>query len=167
MREAWKDWGRAILHAAWILLLLYYFCWPVRLMGSSMEPTLGDGEIVLMSRFSALLEHYEAGDIVLFRYEEAAGRQTLVKRIIGTAGDRVCIEADGVEVNGTLLREEYTQGETNGIADLVIPEGAIYVLGDNREKSYDSRNMGVIAEKDLVGKVYFRIYPLSGFGRIS
>lgn len=167
MREAWKDWGRAILHAAWILLLLYYFCWPVRLMGSSMEPTLGDGEIVLMSRFSALLERYEAGDIVLFRYEEAAGRQTLVKRIIGTAGDRVCIEADGVEVNGTLLREGYTQGETNGIADLVIPEGAIYVLGDNREASYDSRNMGVIAEKDLVGKVYFRIYPFSGFGRIS
>lgn len=132
-----------------------------------MEPTLGDGEIVLMSRFSALLHRYEAGDIVLFRYDDETGRQTLVKRIIGTAGDRVCIEEEGVEVNGALLREDYTRGETYGIADLMIPEGAVYVLGDNREASYDSRNMGVIAEKDLVGKVYFRIYPLSGFGKIS
>lgn len=124
-----------------------------------MEPTFGDGEIVLASRFASLLDSYEKGDIVLFRYQDAEGRQTVVKRIIATAGDHIRILEEGVEVNGTLLEEGYTRGKTYGVSDMVIPEGMVYLLGDNREASYDSRQMGAIAERDLTGKVFFRICP--------
>ncbi len=167
MREALRDWGSAILRAAVILLLLYYFCWPVRLMGSSMEPTMGDGEIVLMSRFAAQTGRYQKGDIVIFAYHDADGAHTVVKRVIATAGDSLRIAEDGVQVNGELLREDYAVGETYGLADFTIPAGTVYVLGDNREESYDSRNMGAIEQKALMGKVFFRIYPPTEFGRIS
>ena len=162
-----QDWGRDILRAAVILLILFYFCWPVRLLGSSMEPTMGDGEIVLTSRFSAMTGNYETGDIVLFQYYDENGSQTVVKRIIAAEGDHIRILEEGVEVNGVLLQEDYAVGVTHGLADLTIPAGTVYVMGDNRQTSFDSRNMGVIEEKDLKGKVSFRAYPFSAFGTIS
>ena len=156
-----------MIRAAVILLILFTFCWPMRLTGSSMEPTLGDGEIVLMNRFSAMVGRYETGDIVMFRYEDENGSQTVVKRIIAAEGDHIRILENGVEVNGELLEEAYAVGRTYGLADLIVPAGTVYVMGDNRETSYDSRNMGVIAESDLKGKVFFRAYPFSAFGVIS
>ena len=87
--------------------------------------------------------------------------------MIATAGDSLRIAEGGVEVNGELLREDYAVGETYGLADFTIPAGTVYVLGDNREESYDSRHMGAIEQKALMGKVVFRIYPPTEFGRIS
>ena len=73
-----QEWGNAILRAAIIIIILFFFCWPMRLMGSSMEPTMGDGEIVLMNRFAAMQGHYEKGDIVMFHYFDAEGDKTVV-----------------------------------------------------------------------------------------
>ena len=63
MNKHLQEWGNAILRAAIIIVVLFFFCWPMRLMGSSMEPTMGDGEIVLMNRFAAMQGHYEKGDM--------------------------------------------------------------------------------------------------------
>lgn len=167
MQESLQEWGRAILRAAIIIVLLFFFCWPMRLMGSSMEPTMGDGEIVLMNRFAAMQGHYEKGDIVMFQYYDEGGSKTVVKRIIATEGDTIRILADGVEVNGELLQEDYAAGVTDGLVDMTVPEGTVFVMGDNRRTSYDSRNMGVIACGDLKGKVFFRIYPFGEFGKIK
>lgn len=159
-----REWGKVILRAAVILLALFYFCWPVRLSGSSMEPSLRDGDIVLMSRALARAGGYEKGDIVTFRWN---GGQTLVKRVIAREGERVRILPEGgVEIDGARLQEPYTQGRTDGLAEFTVPEGTLFLLGDNREISYDSRNMGVISEEALEGKVFFRIYPLRAAGRI-
>ena len=167
MNEHLKEWGRAILQAAVILLLLFYFCWPVRLMGSSMEPTMGDGEIVLMNRFAVMQDTYEKGDIVMFHYYDAEGDKAVVKRIIATEGDSIRILEEGVEVNGELLEEAYTDGKTEGLVDMTVPAGTVFVMGDNRQTSFDSRNMGAIPCEDLKGKVIFRVYPISEFGKIQ
>lgn len=168
LKEHLQEWGKDILRAAVILVLLFYFCWPVRLMGSSMEPTMSDGEIVLMSRFAAMYDSYEAGDIVLFDYTDAQGeKRTVVKRILALGGDTIRILAEGVEVNGDILTEGYAKGETNGLVDMTVPEGMVFVMGDNREASYDSRNMGAISCGDLKGRVFFRIYPMGEFGGIA
>lgn len=161
------EWGNAILRAAVIIVVLFLFAWPMRLMGSSMEPTMGDGEIVLMNRFAAMQGHYEKGDVVMFHYFDAEGDKTVVKRIIATEGDTIRILEDGVEVNGEILEEPYVSGETIGLVDMTVPQGTVFVMGDNRETSFDSRNMGAIPCDDLKGKVFFRVYPFGEFGTIE
>ena len=114
-----QEWGKAILQAAVIIVILFFFCWPMRISGSSMESTMKDGEIVLMSRFATMQEKYETGDIVMFHYYDADGGKTVVKRIIATEGDHIRILADGgVEVNGARLQEEYVHGRTDGLVDI-------------------------------------------------
>lgn len=167
MNRHLQEWGNAILRAAVIIMVLFFFCWPMRLMGSSMETTMGDGEIVLMNRFSAMQGHYEKGDIVMFHYYDTDGDKTVVKRIIATEGDTIRILKEGVEVNGVLLEEDYASGKTNGLVDMTVPKGTVFVLGDNREASFDSRNMGAISCENLKGKVFFRVYPFGEFGTIK
>ena len=153
-----EEWGKVILRAAVILLVLFYFCWPVRLSGSSMEPALG-----------TMAGMYDRGDIVVFRYDGGNEPKTLVKRVAGLPGEHIRIlpEGAGVEIDGEILQEPYAEGRTDGLVDMDIPEGAVFLMGDNRETSYDSRNIGAVAERDLKGKVFFRIYPFSGFGGVS
>lgn len=165
--QHFQEWGNAILRAAVIIVVLFFFCWPMRLMGSSMEPTMGDGEIVLMNRFAAMQGHYEKGDIVMFHYYDADGDKTVVKRIIATEGDTIRILDEGVEVNGTIIEEAYVSGETDGLVDMTVPRGTVFLMGDNRKTSFDSRNMGAIPCEDLKGKVFFRIYPFWEFGKIA
>ena len=162
-----QEWGNAILRAAIIIIILFFFCWPMRLMGSSMEPTMGDGEIVLMNRFAAMQGHYEKGDIMMFHYFDAEGDKTVVKRIIATEGDSIRILEEGVEVNGEIVEEPYTDGRTDGLVDMTVPKDTVFVMGDNRETSFDSRNMGAIPCDDLKGKVFFRIYPFGEFGKVK
>ena len=128
---------------------------------------MGDGEIVLMNRFAAMQGHYEKGDIVMFHYFDAEGDKTVVKRIVATEGDSIRILEEGVEVNGKMIEEPYAQGVTNGLVDMTVPEDTVFVMGDNRETSFDSRNMGAVPCEDLKGKVFFRIYPFGEFGSLQ
>lgn len=161
MYEVFKDWANVILRAALILMILFLFFWPVKLEGSSMDPTLNDGDVVCMSRFSAQMGLYEKGDIVVFRFNENGKEKTVLKRVIATEGDHIRLLQDGfVEVNGEVMQEEYIDGPTEGIVDMTIPQNSVFVLGDNRAVSFDSRHMGVISCDDLTGKVILRWYPI-------
>jgi signal peptidase I len=135
----------------------------LQIYGSSMTPTLQDGEIV----FSVKTSDLERGDIVAFYYNN----KILVKRVIAGPGDWVYIDKNGnVSVNDTLLEEPYLQERFYGDADIEfpyqVPDGKIFVMGDHRSTSVDSRHtaIGCVAEEQIVGKIVFRVWPLDQFG---
>ena len=138
----------------------------LHIYGSSMSPTLTNGDIVAAMRYGS----YERGDIVAFYYNE----QILVKRIIGLPGEMVDIDADGnVSIDGEPLDEPYLDEKALGECDIElpyqVPEGRYFVMGDNRGVSSDSRSsqVGCIAEEQVIGKLIFRLWPLGGLGTVE
>lgn len=135
----------------------------LQIYGSSMTPTLEDGQIVVSVKSADL----KRGDIVAFYYNN----KVLVKRVIAEAGDWVNIAEDGtVSVNDEKLDEPYITdkafGDTNIELPYQVPEAKIFVMGDHRSVSVDSRNtmVGCIAQEQIIGKLVFRLWPLDEFG---
>ena len=138
----------------------------LRIYGTSMVPTLEDGQIVVSVKSSS----FEPGDIVAFYH----GNKLLIKRFIAGPADWVDIDADGnVSVNGTVLDEPYISekayGETNITLPYQVPDKRYFLMGDNRDVSVDSRNtaVGCVSDEQIVGKVVFRIWPLSQLGPVQ
>lgn len=155
----------AILVVVAALAVLAATLWmPVlRIYGTSMAPTLDNGQIVICVKTSKL----RTGDIVAFYH----GNKLLIKRCIAGPADWVNIdEAGNVSVNSAVLEEPYLTGkafgETNIELPYQVPDDRYFVMGDNRDSSIDSRNttVGCIAEEQIVGRVVFRIWPLRAVG---
>lgn len=123
--------------------------------GDSMEPTLHSGELVLYTR---MYSNYKRGDVVSVRIPSG---EYYVKRVIGIPGDAIEIKDGQVYLNGELQEETYIQGETfeqDGVVryPLTVQEGQIFVMGDNREISMDSRSFGVVGGRQIKGKLLLR-----------
>ena len=166
-RTVLKSTVYTLITVAAVAVLVATLWLPVlQIYGSSMTPTLQDGEIIFTVKTSDL----EQGDIVAFYYNN----KTLVKRVIASAGDWVDIDEDGtVYVNSKALDEPYLTekalGETNIELPYQVPDGKIFVMGDHRATSVDSRNtaVGCVAQEQIVGKIIFRIWPLDRLGGIK
>lgn len=158
---------RALAVAAALAVLVATLWLPVlRIYGSSMWPTLTDGQIVL----SVKTRSFAPGDVTAFYH----GNKLLIKRYIAGPSDWVDIDDSGnVTVNSEPLEEPYLAekafGQTNISLPYQVPEGRCFVMGDNRDASVDSRNtaVGPIAMDQVVGKVFFRIWPLREFGVVK
>ena len=156
----------ALITVAAIAVLVAVLWLPVlRIYGSSMTPNLSEGDIVLSVKGSS----FKTGDVVAFYFNN----KILVKRVIANSGDWVDIDVDGnVKVNGTLIDEPYVSekafGECNIDLPYQVPESRIFVMGDHRSTSVDSRNsaIGCVSEEQIVGKIVFRVWPLKNFGEI-
>ncbi len=139
----------------------------LQVTGTSMSPTLSEGQITIATKTN----DFETGDVVAFYYNN----KILVKRVIAKPGQRVNINEDtgSVYIDDELLDEPYLKEKAFGECDIVlpyqVPEGKIFVMGDNRAVSLDSRNtkVGCISEEQVIGKVEFIIWPLSDFGPVK
>ena len=138
----------------------------LQIEGTSMEPTLNDGDIVLLVKKNDL----QTGDLCAFYYSN----KILIKRVIATPGDYIWIESDGtVYLNGEPLDEPYVSEKALGECDVEfpyqVPENNYFVMGDKRETSIDSRSsvIGCIAEDQIVGKIFCKFWPLSEFAFID
>ena len=157
-----------ILITAAALAVLVATLWlPVlQIYGSSMSPCLNEGEIVLSIRDDAL----EQGDVVAFYY----GNKLLIKRYIAGPGQWVTIQEDGtVLVDGQVLDEPYVQEKALGSCDLEfpyqVPDGKCFLMGDHRLSSVDSRHssVGCISADQIVGKIIYRVWPLTSLGTVN
>lgn len=147
-----------VVVAAVAVLISMLFLPVLRVTGTSMTPTLQNDELVICSKRSG----FESGDIVAFYYNN----KILLKRVIGTSGDYIDIKEDGtVYVNGELLNEPYVDEKALGECDIdfpyQVPENRIFVMGDHRSTSIDSRTamVGCIADEFIIGRVIFRLWP--------
>ncbi|MCD8022043.1 MAG: signal peptidase I [Lachnospiraceae bacterium] len=155
-----------IVVAAVAILLATLFLPVLQVSGTSMEPTLSDGDVILLVKTG----DFETGDLIGFYYQN----KLLLKRVIGGPGDIIDIDEEGnVTVNGELLDEPYLTEKALGETDLTypyqVPESRYFVMGDNRLTSIDSRSsaIGCIEEDQIAGKVVLRIWPLNSISLIS
>lgn len=152
--------------AAFAVLIATLWLPVLQMYGNSMNPTLENGDIV----FSVKTSDLKQGDVVAFYYNNSI----LVKRVIATQGDWVNIDEDGtVTVNDEVLDEPYLTVKALGDTDIEmpyqVPDGKIFVMGDKREISIDSRNttVGCVAQEQIVGKVIFRVWPANRIGKVK
>ena len=137
----------------------------LRVTGTSMTPTLQNDQVIICNK----LAECQKGDVVAFYYNN----KVLIKRVIGVAGDVIDISGDGVvSVNGEPLDEPYVSELALGECDIElpyqVPDNRIFVMGDHRSVSIDSRStsVGCVAIENVIGKVLFRVYPIDSFGKI-
>ena len=155
----------ALITVAAIAVLVAVLLLPVlRIYGSSMTPTLSEGDVVLSVKGGK----FNSGDVVAFYFNN----KILVKRVIAVSGDWVDIDnAGNVLVNGLLIDEPYITERALGECDISlpyqVPESRVFVMGDHRSTSVDSRSsaIGCVSEEQIVGKIVFRIWPLKSLGK--
>lgn len=157
----------ALITAAAAAVLVATLWLPVlQIFGSSMNPTLSEGEIVVSIKSSSM----ERGDIVAFYY----GNKVLIKRYIAGPGAWVDMKEDGtILVDGMVLDEPYIEEKAYGISDLEypyqVPDQSYFLVGDQRDTSVDSRHssVGCILEENIVGKIVYRVWPFERFGTVE
>ena len=155
-----------LITVAAIAVLVATLWLPVlQIYGNSMTPTLQDGEIL----FTVKTADFTEGDIIAFYYNN----KILVKRVVASAGDWVDIDEFGnIYINDKLLEEPYVTDKAYGDCNIQlpyqVPDGKVFVLGDHRSTSVDSRNtaVGCVAQEQIVGKIIFRIWPLPKIGPV-
>ena len=138
----------------------------IRVDGYSMEPTLQTGEFVIVNKISYRLGLPNRADIVVFRFPPNPD-QEYIKRVIGLPGEEIAIRDGQVFVNGTILDESYIKSPPAYIGKWTVPDNSIFVLGDNRNNSSDSRNWGAVGMEYVIGKAVFVYWPPTEWGTIE
>ncbi|MBQ8525681.1 MAG: signal peptidase I [Clostridia bacterium] len=165
------DWGVSIVVAVLIALIIRTYVFTlVKVDGPSMNPTLNHGDTLYTNRFFYTPRN---GDIIIFRPPNSP-KTPYVKRVIATAGQTVVVDGQShtVTVDGKVLNEPYIKEPLLSAGNMeypcTVPEGYIFVLGDNRNNSRDSRDtsVGLIPLSNVIGKATFRLLPLSDFGSL-
>ena len=141
-----------------VVLFRTYIATPVRVDGKSMNPTLINGEILILNKLD---KNYKRLDIVVFNYNG----ERLIKRVLGLPGESIKVENNKLYINGILTDDYNTTVLTKDFEVSEIKDNCYFLVGDNRYDSYDSRYIGCIDEKDILGTVSFRIYPFTNFSK--
>jgi len=169
-----KSFLKDLIIAVFIAMVIIQFIKPTIIKESSMQPTLYENDYIFLSKQAYnLFGDPEYGDIIVFHSDiesENGKKKDLIKRIIGLPGDVISVVDGIVYRNEEALKEEYTlEGYTTGqVMEYEVPEGMMYVMGDNRRVSLDSRSedIGAVPIDDIMGKAVWKVYPFKDFGKI-
>lgn len=161
------DWIYCLVIALIICVIIFaFFIRVIDVVGTSMNPTLNNSDKMLVS---GLLYEPSVGDVVVFKKDEYDPDKALVKRVIAVEGQEINMDFEKgiVYINGQPIVEDYilepTMNKLDFIGPKTVPEGCVFVMGDNRNASVDSRKteIGMVDNRLILGKAYFVIYPLS------
>lgn len=173
-RKSNKDdilsWVKMIVAAFLIAIILRTYIFQMALVNQiSMDPTLHEGQMLVISKINYLLGDPQRGDIVVLKDE--VENKLLIKRIIGLPGEEIQLQNGKVYINSKELQPDYTSFPTYAYSQEAwsLPQGEYFVLGDNRERSRDSRseNVGLVNRENIIGKAVFRIWPLNKLGALK
>ena len=167
------DWIQCLLVALIICVLIFMFCVRViDVVGASMNPTLYNGEKMLVS---GLFYKPKVGDVVVFKKDEYDPNKLLVKRVVAVEGQEINMDFENgiVYIDGVAIAEDYISEPTYNKLDFIgpktVPEGCVFVMGDNRNASIDSRKseIGMLDNRLILGRAYCVVYPVSQFRMIG
>jgi len=156
---------QTVLIAVGLFLVVNLVTARIRVEGNSMEPSLHDGELVVVNRMAMLWREPSRGDIVVFNFPLDPDRR-YIKRVIGLPGDLVSIHDGEVYVNDDELNEPYLAAPPSYSGEWAIGPGEVFVLGDNRNFSSDSQNWGNLAQEEIIGKAVLVYWPPTEIGLI-
>jgi signal peptidase I len=167
VRRAWR-WFLPVGQLGALAVLAYLCLFNLSIVrGSSMAPRIHDGDRILIDHFSYLWGNVRRGDIVVLKYPLDPSVD-YIKRVIGLPGDEVVVDVDGVYVNGTRIQEPYVEEQDPfSRVQVQVKPAHFFVLGDNRPRSCDSREFGLVPQDYIRGKVEVRVWPPSRMGPID
>ena len=156
-----------IIFVGSLLIVVYMFiAQPNQVKGASMQPSFYDGDYIITSKITYKFRHPQRGDVIVLKSPKNPDID-YIKRIIGLPGDKILVESTNVYINGQIIKESYISAPTNlwetgflkeGVP-FVVPRGYVFVMGDNRPRSSDSREFGPIPIESVIGVVKYRYYP--------
>ena len=166
--EFFKDTLKYLIVIVVVLVIVLYVVTLQQVVGPSMQPTLNEGDVLILNKFHYYLFDVKRNDVVSLKYD---GSKYLIKRVIGLPGESIYYKDNILYINGNPYKENIVEGlvtedfDLNDLGYDKIPDDMYLVLGDNRGNSLDSRNkeVGLIKKEDIIGKVFIRIWPLNGF----
>lgn len=164
------SWVKVILSALLIAFVLRTFIFQLALVNQiSMEPTLKEGQMLIISKVNYFVGTPKRGDIIVFK--DSYENKLLIKRVIGLPGEKIDLRNGKVFINDKELEPDYTSFPTYAYVQesWQVPEGQYFVMGDNREHSRDSRveTVGLINRKSIIGKAVFRLWPFNKLGLLK
>lgn len=168
----WEVLKIVIIASAIVLPIRYFLFQPFIVKGESMVPNFENGDYLIVDEISYRFAEPERGEVIVFKYPKDES-QRFIKRIIGLPGETVIVREGIVTIKkgetSFVLEENYLPADLKTIGDVETTLGAdeYFVLGDNRDRSYDSRSWGVVPKEEIIGKVLLRILPVAGLSKIA
>lgn len=160
LKQTFLEYLKVIIITIVLTYAFLYFVQISRVVGSSMEPNYHDGNVILVDKVFYKRSEPKYNDIVVVSYHVDANEDQIIKRVVGVGGDHIEVKDNQLYRNGQLVKEDYILEEMiNEDFSYDIPKGKVFVLGDNRNVSIDSRMIGYVDfEDDVVGKVFFKVF---------
>lgn len=162
-RPVWVGFAWELFQTILMAVILYFLIdtvvGRVRVENISMKPTLHEGQFILVNKLAYRIGDYQRGDVIVFHYPRNPA-EDYIKRLIGRPGDTITIQGGQVFVNDELLEETYISGPPSYTNTWNVPEGQLFVLGDNRNQSSDSHSWGFVPVENVVGKAMVIYWPL-------
>ena len=168
---AWELFKIAVIALVIVLPIRYFLFQPFIVKGESMSPNFETGDYLIVDEITYRFSNPQRGDVIVFNYPKDT-TQRFIKRVIGLPGETVDVKNGEVSIteNGktTILNEKYLPNDlkTYGDANVTLKADEYFVLGDNREYSYDSRSWGIVPRSDIIGKAFLRIFPVAALSQI-